>query len=174
MLDAELMSYLATGALAADIDVQGRCTLAARFLWLDEVGRLWARGHGGVWVEIPPFNSRLDIVREAHMSLGYPSRARLCELLRLHFFWNGMSRNCLAVVAASLTVQVEWACFRRPRWLYPTERSAQPFRYYALDCFVQLSPAAPNGGTAVVIAIDLLTKWLKYMILSHLDSYYVT
>ena len=40
MLDAELMSYLAIGALAADMDVQGRCTLAARFLWLDEVSRL--------------------------------------------------------------------------------------------------------------------------------------
>ena len=64
------MSYLVTGALAADMDVLGRCTLAARFLWLDEVGRLWTLGRGGVWVEIPPINSRLDILYEVHMSLG--------------------------------------------------------------------------------------------------------
>ena len=115
MLDAELMSYLATGALAADMDVLGRCTLATHFLWLDEVGRLWTQGRGGVWVEIPPMNSRLDIVRKAHMSLGYPSRARLCELLCLRFFWNGMSRDCLAVAAASLMAQMEWAHFCWPR-----------------------------------------------------------
>ena len=145
-LDVELMNYLATGALAADMDVLGRCTLAARFLWLDEVGRLWTQGRGGAWVEIPPINSWLDIVHEAHMSMGYPSGARLCELLRLHFFWNGMSRNCLAVVAVSLTAQTEWARFCRPQWQYPMEKSAQPFQNYALDCFVQLSPAAPNGG----------------------------
>ena len=125
-------------------------------------------------MEIPPINSRLDIVHEAHMSLGYPSGARLCKLLRLHFFWNGMSRDCLAVAATSLMAQTKRAYFRRPRWLYPTEKSTQPFRYYALDCFVQLSPAAPNGGTAVVIIIDLFTKWLEYMILRHFDSYYVT
>ena len=125
-------------------------------------------------MEILPINSRLDIVHEAHMSLGYPSGARLCELLRLRFFWNRMSHDCLAVAAASLTAQTERARFCRPRWLYPMERSAQPFRYYALDCFVQLSPAAPNGGTAVVIAIDLFMKRLEYMILPHLDLYYVT
>ena len=173
-LDMELMNYLVMGALAADMDVLSRCTLAAHFLWLDEVGRLWTQGRGEVWVEIPPINSRLDIVRKAHMSLGYSSRARLCELLRSRFFWNGMSRDCLAVAAASLTAQMERARFCRPRWLYPTEKSNQPFRYYALDCFVQLSPAAPNGGAAVVIAIDLFTKWLEYMILPHLDWYYVT
>ena len=102
MLDMELMSYLATGALVADMDVLGRCTLVARFLWLDEVGRLWTQGRGCVWVEIPPINSRLGIVRKVHMSLGYPSGSRLCELLCLRFFCNGMTCDCLAVAAASL------------------------------------------------------------------------
>ena len=84
-----------------------------------------------------------------------------------------MARDCTALAAASLAAQLERAKFKRPRWLYPTEKGAAPFRYYGLDCFVGLSPEAPNGGTAVVIAIDLFTKWLEYCILAHLDSYHV-
>ena len=57
--------------------------------------------------------------------------------------------------------------------MYPTEKGAAPYRYYVLDCFVGLSPAAPNGGTAVVIAADIFTKWPEYCILAHLDSYHV-
>ena len=105
---------------------------------------------------------------------GVPERILAVQAAPLCFFWNGMSHDCLAVAAVSLMAQKKWARFRRPWWLYLTKKSAQLFRYYVLNCLVQLSPAAPKRGTAVVIAIDLFTKWLEYMILPHLDSYYVT
>ena len=84
-----------------------------------------------------------------------------------------MSRNCIAIAAASLASQIEKTKFKRPRYLFPTEKGADPFWYYGLDCFVGLTPAAPNSGTVVVIAIDLFTKWLEYCILAHLDSFLV-
>ena len=61
-LDDSLMAYLATGGPVADMDLLARCSMAARFLWLDEAGRLWTRGRGGVWVEIPPIGARLELV----------------------------------------------------------------------------------------------------------------
>ena len=80
-----------------------------------------------------------------------------------------MARDCVAVATASLAAQIERTKWKRPRYLYPTEKGAASYWYYALDCFVGLGPAAPNGGTAVDIAIDLFTKWLEYCILAHLD-----
>ena len=84
-----------------------------------------------------------------------------------------MARDCLAVARASLAAQVERVRFKRLRYLFPTEKGAASFRLYALDCFVSLSPPAPNGGTSVVIAVDLFSKWLEFGILAHLDSYHV-
>ena len=124
-------------------------------------------------MEVPPISTRLELVQQAHATCGYADGRHLVELLRSRYFWSGMSRDCIAVAAASLASQIEKTKFKRPRYLFPTEKGAAPFRYYALDCFVGLTPAAPNGRTAVVIAIDLFTKWLEYCILAHLDSYHV-
>ena len=87
-------------------------------------------------VEIPPIGVQLRLVREAHASTGYLSGARLFELTCSRLFWNGMHRDCTMVAAASLTAQLEQVCFLQLRWLYPTKKGAQPFMYYALDCFV--------------------------------------
>ena len=84
-----------------------------------------------------------------------------------------MSHDCIVIAAASLASQTEKTKFKRPRYLFPTNKWAAPVWYYALDCFVGLTPAAPNGRTVVVIAIDLFTKWLEYCILAHLDSFHV-
>ena len=84
-----------------------------------------------------------------------------------------MARDCVAIATASLALQIERTKWKWPRYLYPTEKGAAPYQYYARDCFMGLSLAAPNGGMAVVIAIDLFTKWLEYCILAHLDSYNV-
>ena len=84
-----------------------------------------------------------------------------------------MSRDFIAIAAANLASQTEKTKFKWPRYLFLTKKGAAPFQYYALDCFVGLTPAAPNGGTAVVIAIDMFTKWLEYCILAYLDSFHV-
>ena len=56
------MAYLATGGPVADMDLLARCSMAVRFLWLDEAGHLWTKGRGGIWVEIPPIGARLELV----------------------------------------------------------------------------------------------------------------
>ena len=84
-----------------------------------------------------------------------------------------MSWDSVIVTAPSSIAWLDWVHFKHPRWLQPTEKGAGPFRYYALDYFVQLSPAAPNWGPTIVIAIDLFTKWLEYVTLAHLDLYHI-
>ena len=61
-LDVDLMEHLATGYMSADVDTLGRCMLAARFMQVDQVGRLWMRGRGNVRVEIPQIAARLAVV----------------------------------------------------------------------------------------------------------------
>ena len=66
-----------------------------------------------------------------------------------------MFRDCIAVAVASLASQIEKTKFKRPRYLFPTKKGAASFWYYALDCFVGLTPAAPNGGESLAALNEL-------------------
>ena len=96
---------------------------------MDDAERLWTKGKEDTWVEVPPIVDRLEIVCSAHATCDFADGRRLLELLRSRFFWKGMARDCTALAAASLAAQLEWAKFKRLRWLYPTEKGAAPFRY---------------------------------------------
>ena len=85
-LDQGLMAHLA-GVESHDGDEFARCTLAARVMQLDDAGRLWTKGRGGTWVEVPPITDRLEIARSAHATCGFADGRRLLELLRSRFFW---------------------------------------------------------------------------------------
>ena len=85
-LDSGLMAHLA-GEESRDGDEFARCTLAARFMQLDDAGRLWTKGKEDTWVEVPPITDRLEIARNAHATCGFADGRRLLELLRRRFFW---------------------------------------------------------------------------------------
>ena len=76
-LDQELMESLAMGVHPSDVDTLGRCLRMARWLQLDNHGRLWAFGKCYPRVEVVPIAKRLLIVWEAHAALGYPHGQRL-------------------------------------------------------------------------------------------------
>ena len=80
------MAHLA-GVESRDGDEFARCTLAARFMQLDDAGRLWTKGKEDTWVEVPPIADRLEIARSAHATCGFADGRRLLELLRSRFFW---------------------------------------------------------------------------------------
>ena len=85
-LDAGLMAHLA-GVELHDGDEFARCTLAARFMQLDDAGRLWTKGKEDTWVEVPPIADRLEIARSVHATCGFVDGRCLLELLRSCFFW---------------------------------------------------------------------------------------
>ena len=127
------MEHLATGYHDPDPEVLGRCLRAARWLTLDERGRLWASGRYYPRVEVPPLVSRRAVVEEAHAAMGYPQGYRLYQMLRGRYYWVGMHRDCVQVASACLANQVERTRFGRPRYLFPTQKGAAPLRIYALD-----------------------------------------
>ena len=54
---------------------------------LDDAGRLWTKGKGDTWVEVPPIADRLEIARSAHATCGFADGRCLLELLQSCFFW---------------------------------------------------------------------------------------
>ena len=85
-LDSGLMAHLA-GVESRDGDEFACCTRAARFMQLDDAGRLWTKGKEDTWVEVPPIVDRLEIARSVHATCGFADGLRLLELLRSRFFW---------------------------------------------------------------------------------------
>ena len=80
------MAHLA-GVESRDGDEFARCTLAARFMQLDDAERLWTKGKGETWVEVPPIADRLEIACSAHATCGFADGRCPLELLRSRFFW---------------------------------------------------------------------------------------
>ena len=72
---------------------------------------------------------------------------------------------CDRVAEASLALRKETARFKKPPYLHPTEKGAQPLSIWCLDCAVNLTPAAPCGGTSVIVAIDPFSKFVEMGIL---------
>ena len=85
-LDSGLMAHLA-GVELHDGDEFARCALAARFMQLDDAGRLLTKGKEDTWVEVPPIADRLEIAHSAQATCGFADGRCLLELLRSHFFW---------------------------------------------------------------------------------------
>ena len=57
--------------------------------------------------------------------------------------------------------QKELARFLAPPYLHITERSAAPFRIWAIDTIVKLTPAAMDGSQSILVAIDPFTGWVE-------------
>lgn len=85
----------------------------------------------------------------------------LYEHLRPRFFWRGMWGDCLEAAACSPARQKEMARFLSPPYLHTTERGAEPFRIWAVDTIVGLTPAAPDGSQWVMVAVDPFTRWVE-------------
>ena len=57
--------------------------------------------------------------------------------------------------------QTEAAKFEPPPYLIPTEKGAAPFRIWCVDTMGPLKPAAPDGATHIIVAVDTFTKWVE-------------
>ena len=82
-----------------------------------------------------------------------------------------MQRDCLEHASRTLAAQKEKAKFKPARYLYPTEKAAAPFRIWCIDTIVGLKPAAPDGATDVLVAVDPFTKWVEAGAVPTLNSH---
>ena len=63
------------------------------------------------------------------------------------------------------------ARFLSPPYLLTTERGAGPFRIWAVDTIVSLTPAAPDGLQWVIVTVDPFTRWVKMGCIPTLTSH---
>ena len=115
---------------------------------------------------------RAGIICYAASSLAFPDPVRIYQLLRSRFFWGGMRADCIHTCSRLFPPQVERARFKRPPYLYPTEKGSKPFQIWSVDSLPNLSPAALNGATSVIVAVDMFTKWVELAALLELNSFY--
>ena len=171
-LDTPLLKYLATGKPPPVAEAAQRVIKTARWLRLDSAGRLWATHDVLGWQRrIPPLGERLAILREASRNMGSPGGDRLYEHVRLRYYWRSMRADCMVVAQRSKVRQKELARFLEPPYLHVTERGAAPFRIWAIDTIVKLTPAAPDGSQNILVAIDPFTRWVEIGRIPHLNSH---
>ena len=60
--------------------------------------------------------------------------------------------------------------FSPPPYLFPTKKMGAPFRGWALDTIVHLTPPGPNGGMQAVEAVCIFSHWVEVGILASLTN----
>ena len=133
---------------------------------------LWVINEGGWQRRVPVIYEREPLTREALQNLGYPNGHALYEGLRVRFYWPGMRALCLQLAAEALPSRKEAAVFKPPPYLHTTNKMGAPFRFWCVDTIVGLTPPAPDGGTAVFVAVDPFIRWVEIGRTASLTSFH--
>ena len=120
---------------------------------------------------IPPLGDHLALLREASHNMRFPCGDKLYEHVHLRYYWRSMQADCIIVAQCSMVHQKESAHFLEPPYLHVTERGAAPFRIWAIDTIVKLTPAAPYGSQNILVAINPFTRWVEIGKIPHLNSH---
>ncbi len=167
-LDDDLMRYICDDVEPEDCDELKRVSEVASFLEYKD-GNLHIRVKNGYAI-IPPIRERERIVAETALAVGVISGDKVFALLRERYFWRGMRKMCVRFCDGHRATQLEKARFKSPPYFFPTSKGCGPFEGWAIDCITGLDPPHPNGGTTVVMAVDVWTKWIEYRVINPLDS----
>jgi hypothetical protein len=134
---------------------------AAKYYTVDDLGLIWVRGHGSEWLRVPWLKDRADLVKEIHQEAGLCSGEKLYQLVKTRYFWGGLRGACLKEAEENLARQIDLANFKHPPYLNPTYKEVAPFLAWCMDCITHLSPATPQGATAIIVAVDPFTKFVE-------------
>ena len=91
-------------------------------------------------------------------------------MLRVNYFWAGMKADCRALAMDSLVRQMEAAKFQDPPYLFPVSKGTRPFMVWSVDSMPKMKPTAPHGGSAIVIAVCVFSKWVELGVPPSLES----
>ena len=162
------MHYVCDGVEPEDNDDFRRVADAANFLDFKD-GNLMIMIKNG-WVIVPPIRERDRIVADTALAVGVISGDKVFALLRERYYWRGMRNMCVRFCDGHRATQLERARFKSPPYFFPTSKGSGPCEGWAIDCITNLDPPHPNGGTTVVLAVDVWTKWIEYRVINPLDS----
>ena len=105
-----------------------------------------------------PASYRGMCLETAHNSFGHQGRNKMMLLLRPHFYWPNMSRDCQKHVRACERCQKLDKATPRPNTMTERQIVTQPFQDIAID-IVGPFPTAVGGFRYLLTCVDNATRW---------------
>ena len=105
-----------------------------------------------------PQRFRQQCLKAAHTSFGHQGRNRMVALLRPHFYWPYMGRDCVQYVKACHKCQQMDKCMPRPPPMTERPVVTRPFSDVAVDV-VGPFPTAWGGYCFMLTCIDSASRW---------------
>ena len=105
-----------------------------------------------------PHSFRQQCLKAAHSSFGHQGRNRMVALLRPHFYWPCMGKDCIAYIRQCSRCQQMDKTVPKPPTM--TERAVvtRPFSDVAIDV-VGPFPTARGGHKFMITCIDSASRW---------------
>ena len=105
-----------------------------------------------------PTSFRKQCLEAAHTSFGHQGRNRMVALLRPHFYWPCMTRDCVTYIRSCDTCQVMDRTLPKPPVMTEREVVTKPFSDVAVD-IVGPFPTAKGGFRFMMTCIDTASRW---------------
>ena len=105
-----------------------------------------------------PQKYRQQCLKAAHSSFGHQGRNRMVALLRPHFYWPCMARDCVAYIRSCEKCQVMDRSLPRPPVMTEREVVTRPFSDVAID-IVGPFPMAKGGFKFMMTCVDTASRW---------------
>ena len=105
-----------------------------------------------------PSSFRQQCLKAAHTSFGHQGQNRMVALLRPHFYWPCMARDCVQYVRECDKCQAMDRTLPRPPTMTEREVVTRPFSNVAID-IVGPFPTAKGGFRFMLTCIDTASRW---------------
>ena len=105
-----------------------------------------------------PSSHRQKCLVATHSNFGHQGRNKMLMLLRPHFYWPNMSRDCRDFVRSCDRCQVTDKSVPKPQTMVERTVVTQPFQNVAID-LVGPFPTAVGGYKHMLTCIDSASRW---------------
>ena len=105
-----------------------------------------------------PSSYRHKCLQAAHTSFGHQGRNKMITLLRPHFYWPCMARDCVRYIRSCSKCQANDKSLPKPPLMTPREVVTRPFRDVAID-IVGPFPNAKGGFRFMLTCVDTASRW---------------
>ena len=105
-----------------------------------------------------PSSYRHKCLQAAHTGFGHQGRNKMVTLLRPHFYWPCMARDCVQYIRSCSKCQANDKSLPKPPLMTPREIVTRPFRDVAID-IVGPFPNAKGGFRFMLTCVDTASRW---------------
>ena len=159
MEDKNLLEYLETGSLSADLTVAERRRVRQRARPYEmEDGIVYKRAtQKSSKRVVPPKHERAGIIKDLHATYGHFGQKRTSQLVASKYWWWGMVKQVKQYVASCMSCQIASPDFERQNTLRPVRVSTVMERL-SVDLVGPLPASFPLQNKYVLTAVEHATR----------------